>query len=210
MDVPLWKSRGWGGFSVGSPRRTRTFCRHRSWGTRIRPTNVQRFVEGQGRPGRCRSAAARMAVRRTSVSSFSNASLGSKLPPWGDWFDDERARRCCRQVRPTGLVLRVDRDRRSQSRYRTWALGQHRLRRELSHRGRDTPTGVLMGTRDRHRDLRSASIVEDTHLQLEPARRMGGYIHLWAKWREDAADLTSGWATSKRWRTTGTPTRASL
>ena len=55
VDVPLWKSRGWGGFAVGygylvGYGGNQDFSPSSQLGNQNPIYNVQRFVEGQGRP----------------------------------------------------------------------------------------------------------------------------------------------------------------
>ena len=93
VDVPLWKSRGWGGFAVGFDYLAgygghQDFTPSSQLGNQNPIYKVQRYIEGEGRRGPdSRSAATRTAARRTSVRTSGIANLGSKLPPWGDWFD---------------------------------------------------------------------------------------------------------------------------
>ena len=92
MDVPLWKSRGWGGFAVGFDYLvgyggTQDFTPSSQLGNQNPTYKVQRFIEGQGRPPSLPERCHANGCEAYIGTHFRNASLGSELPPWGDWFD---------------------------------------------------------------------------------------------------------------------------
>ncbi len=88
VDVPLWKSRGWGGFSAGIDRDGQDFTPSSKLGTKDPAYEFQRFIEGEdgnSLPKRSHAQGCEAYIG----SSWSDAKLrADDMPPWGDWFDD--------------------------------------------------------------------------------------------------------------------------
>jgi hypothetical protein len=88
VDVPLWKSRGWGGFSVGIDRPNQDFTPSSQLGNQNPIYEMQRYIEskpGASLPERCHAKGCESYIGM----SFSDSDLrDSGLPPWGDWFNE--------------------------------------------------------------------------------------------------------------------------
>jgi hypothetical protein len=89
VDVPLWKSRGWGGFAAGIDRDGQDFTPSSQLGNKNATYEFQRFIEGEAGdsfPKRCHADGCEAYI----ALSFSDAKLrANEMPPWGDWFDEK-------------------------------------------------------------------------------------------------------------------------
>jgi hypothetical protein len=123
VDAPLWKSRGWGGFSVGFDYLagyggTQDFAPSSQLGNRNPKYEVQRYIEG--RPGASVPQRYHASGCEAYIGTrFSSRDLkGSGLPPWGDWFNEKvrgdvasafgRLAKFCKWIGMDGLTADVE------------------------------------------------------------------------------------------------------